>query len=93
MIPALYVSVYRIVETHFDSCFFAFYPFTTAPVPNIQNKIYSHPMHNLLVEQNIYIVLFATLFFSYTNYAILLVCMLRRAKTLNNWLAKYCVYM
>ena len=23
----------------------------------------------------------------------LLVCMLRRAETLNNWLAKYCVYV
>ena len=30
----------------------------------------------------------------YTVYAwALLVCMLRRAETLNNWLAKYCVYV
>ena len=86
-------SVYRIVETPFHSCFFVFYPFTPAPGPKTQNKVYIHPMRKLLVDQNIYIVLFTTLFSTYTNYAILLVCMLRRAKTLNNWLAKYCVYM
>ena len=50
-------SVYRIVETPFHSCFFAFYPFTTAPVPKTQNKVYIHPMHKLLVDQNIYIAM------------------------------------
>ena len=62
-------SVYRIVETPFHSCFFAFYPFTTAPVPKTQNKVYIHPMHKLLVDQNIYIVLFATLFSKLCHFA------------------------